>query len=167
MQLIVCAFDAAEQAESVRDVLEQLDRRDHAIRLGNLALVRRAPDGDITFEESGDSRSRIGTVLGAVVGSVTDFIYAFAGSFGPPAGQIAARETQGAVQRLVRDTGFPDDALLAIGTRLSAGETALITLVRPEDAAFVSGELQRLGGELIAHTLPADVVGELSRAGDA
>lgn len=166
MQLIICAFDAVEQAERVRDVLEQLDRRDHAIRLGNLALVRRAADGDITFEESGDSRGRLGQVLGAVVGSVTDFIYAFAGSFGPPAGQIAARETNNAVQRLVHDAGFPDEALLAIGARLQAGETALITLVRPEDAAFVSSELERLGGHLIAHTLPGEVVAELSRPGD-
>jgi uncharacterized membrane protein len=166
VQLIVCTFDAAEQAESVRDVLEQLDRRDHAIRLGNLALVRRAADGDITFEESGDSRGRIGQVLGAVVGSVTDFISAFAGSFGPPAGQIAARETQSAVDRLVRDAGFPDDALLSIGARLHSGETALITLVRPEDAAFVSGELERLGGTLIAHALPSDVVAELTRSGE-
>lgn len=163
MQLIVCTFDAADQAENVRDVLEQLDSRDHAIRLGNLALVRKSVDGDITFEESDDNRARIGQVLGAVVGSVTDFIYAFAGSFGPPAGRLAAEETQSAVQRLVRDSGFPDEALLSIGARLQAGETALITLARPEDAAFVGAELQRLGGTMIDHTLPAEVVAELTR----
>jgi len=166
VQLIVCAFDAVEQAERVRDVLEQLDRHDHAIRLGNLAIVRRAPDGDISFEESGDGRAQIGQVLGAVVGSVTDFIYAFAGSFGPPAGRIAAGETQNAVQRLLHDAGFPDDALLAIGARLEAGETALITVVRPQDAAFIGGELQRLGGHLIAHTLPADVIAALARSAE-
>jgi len=78
------------------------------------------------------------------------------------AGPLAGQETKAVVQSIAPDVGFPDDALRDIGDRLDAGHSALITLVRPEEYPVVVAELERLGGQLVDHRLPADVVARLS-----
>lgn len=163
MQLIVCTFNAAAQAERVSEVLVGLEQRDHSVSLGNLAFVRRDANGQISLSERADRREQLGEMLGGMVGAVTDFVYAFVGLVGPQAGTYAADETQNAVQRLVRDSGFPDEALYTIGERLRAGQSAVVTLARPEAAPAVLAELERLGGTTVQHELPPSVVAELTR----
>lgn len=161
MQLIIGTFDAAEQAEEVERSLQRLSRDVQAVHLGRLALVERREDGQIGLSERNDWREQIGSALGAVAGTVTSFLYAFVGLIGPSTGSAVAETTANAAESLVRDIGFPDDALYAIGEQLQAGQTALIALVEPADEPIVRAELERLGGKIVQHTLPAAIIERL------
>jgi uncharacterized membrane protein len=89
------------------------------------------------------------------------FLYAFAGSFGPVAANMAVYRAEEAIYGLVKDSGFPDPALHEIGRELDAGSSALITLVRPEEEALVVDELEKLGGTIVRHPIPPDIVEQL------
>ena len=163
LQLIICTFDGAEKAEEVRQAIEALDVRLDTIKLGNIAVVKKNADGQIVFHETAERRvEALSTAAGAVVKGVTWLLYNIAGMLGPVAGPLAGQETKAIVQSIAPDVGFPDDALRDIGDRLDAGHSALITLVRPEEYPVVVAELERLGGQLVDHRLPADVVARLS-----
>ncbi len=161
MQLIIGTFDGASQAEQVRSTLETLSRDVQAVHLGRLAIVERRADGQIGLSERNDWREQIGSAFGAVAGTVTSFLYAFVGLIGPSTGTAVAETTANATESLVRDMGFPDDALYAIGEQLQAGQTALIALIDPADEPIVRAELERLGGQIVQHSLPAALVARL------
>jgi uncharacterized membrane protein len=65
------------------------------------------------------------------------------------------------------DLGFPDSALARLGEQLQAGSSALLTLVDPTEAEIVISELETLGGQLMQHTIPADVLAKLEAASKA
>ena len=163
MQLIVCTFDAMDKGDDVRAALQALADRLETIKLGNIAVVQKTPEGEIRFHETEDHRHMLSEITGAVAGGVAWFVYAFAGSLGYLAGPAAYHEGYNTAERLVRDTGFPDAALEQIGEHLSAGSSALITLVHPHEAPIVTAELQRLGGTILEHPVPPEVVAELTK----
>ena len=163
MRLIVCVFDATGRADEVKDALRALDQKVDSIELGNIALVRKSAEGEVEFHETQDHREGISRVAGTVTGTVAWFVYAFAGSLGYQAAPVAYEAGYSTAERLVQDTGFPDSALEEIGEHLDAGSSALITLVRAEEQPTVVEELQRLGGHLIEHDIPPEIVAELTK----
>jgi uncharacterized membrane protein len=165
LHLIVCTFDAVSKADMVRHAIQTWDKRLDTVKLGNIAVVQRDADGKVSFRETQDVRQELGTVTGTVVGGLAWFLYAFAGSFGPIAANMASYQAEEAVYGLVKDSGFPDDALRAIGEELDTGSSALITLVRPEEEALVVDELEKLGGTIVRHPIPPDIVEQLKQHG--
>jgi uncharacterized membrane protein len=163
MELIIGTFDTVKAAEQVERTLRTLSRDSGTVQLGGMALVERQLDGQIGLSERNDWREQIGSALGAVAGTVTSFLYAFVGLIGPSTGAAVAKTAANAAESLVRDMGFPDDALYAIGERLLAGQTALIVLVAAADEPLVRVELERLGGEIVQHTLPDPIVERLQQ----
>lgn len=162
LQLIICTFDGAEKAEAVREAIEALDARLDAIKLGNIAVVKKDEDGRIVFHETAERRvEAVSTAAGVAVKGVTWLLYNIAGMLGPVAGPLAGQETKAMVESIAPDVGFPNDALRDIGERMDAGQSALITLVRPEEYPIVAAELEKLGGQLVGHLLPAAVVARL------
>ncbi len=162
LQLIICTFDGTDKAEDVRKAIEALDARLDAIKLGNIAVVKKNSDGQIVFDETANRPVEVvSTVAGTVVKGVTWLLYNIAGMLGPVAGPLAGQETKAAVQTIAPDVGFPDDALREIGERMDAGHSALITLVKPEEYPIVAAELERLGGRLVEHLVPEAVVARL------
>ena len=89
LQLIICAFDAAGRADEVKKSLKELDDESPTVKLGDIAIVKKDPDGSISFHETGDHRTVVSKVAGAVAGGVAWFVYAFAGSLGNTAGPLA------------------------------------------------------------------------------
>jgi uncharacterized membrane protein len=164
MHLIVCTFDGERRANEVREALQALDRQDETIKIGNIAIIRKDANGQIAFSEAKDHRAIISEITGAVAGGLAWFLYTFAGGFGGPPSMYASTQVDEAVARRLPDTGFPDDALQAIGERLDAGESALIALVSGQGVPAVLAELARLGGTIIQRQLPPDVVAGLQRA---
>lgn len=167
MQLIICTFDATGRAEAVKAAIQAMEERLHSIKLGNIAIVQKTPDGQINFRETKDIGSELGQIAGTVVGGISWFIYAFAGAFGPVAGRLASARTDEFVHRLVGDAGFPDEALYEVGQRLDAGSSALITLVTPEEQPLVVAELVRLGGHIVEHTVAPEIVAQLTQQADS
>jgi uncharacterized membrane protein len=167
LQLILCMFDGADKAESVKQAIRALDKQLDTIKLGNIAVVRKNEQGEIEFNETADRRERISDVTGSVVNGVTWLVYNFAGMLGPVAGVTAGGHAKYAVERFMSDSGFPDIALRQVGERLDAGHSALITMVQPDERPIVVAELQKLGGHVLEHELPADVIEALSGAAPA
>jgi uncharacterized membrane protein len=163
MRLIVCAFDATDKAEEVEEALEALDRRLETIKLGNIAIIEKTGDGQVSFRESKDHRNVLSQVTGMAAGAVAWVVYAFAGSVGYQAGPQAYSTSYNAAERLIRDRGFLDEALREVGEHLDAGSSALITLVTPDEEPIVVEELERLGGKLIQKDLPPEFLDELTQ----
>jgi uncharacterized membrane protein len=162
MRLIVCAFDATDKADEVEQALEALDRRLETIKLGNIAIVEKTADGQVSFRETKDHRNVISQVTGMAAGAASWLVYAFAGSLGYQAGPAAYSVSYNTAERLIRDSGFLDDALREVGEHLDAGSSALITLVTPDEEPVVIEELERLGGKLIQQEVAPEVLAELT-----
>lgn len=163
-QLIICTFDAADNAANVEQSLEALDKQIGTFKLGNVAIIRKTIDGNVEFYETHDRMRTVSQTVGAVAGTVAWFVHSLAGSFGAMAGENVSESTYTAVRRRLRDSGFPDDALEQVGEHLDAGKSALITLVKPEEAASVIAEIEKLGGHVLEQTLEPDLVAELRYA---
>jgi uncharacterized membrane protein len=161
MQLIISTFDMAAQAAEVRRSLEILSRDVQSVHLDRLAIVERSADGQIGLSEHNDWRQLLSSTMGAVAGTVTSFLYAFVGLIGPSTGATAAKTASNVAESLVRDMGFPDDALYALGERLADGQAALIVLIDPADEPLVRAELERLGGMITEHLIPPEIAARL------
>ena len=137
LQLIICAFDMVGRADEVKKSLKELDDESPTVKLGDIAIVKKDPDGSISFHETGDHRTVVSKVAGAVAGGVAWFVYAFAGSLGNTAGPLVYDDAYNAAQSRLKDAGFPDYALRELGEHLDAGSSALITLVTADEADLV------------------------------
>ena len=160
MRLVVCTFDAADRAAEVKEIVERLDEQLDTIKLGNIAVVQKTPDGQISFRETRDIRNELSEIAGVIAGGVAWLANAIVGAPAPAAGLQAGLDAENAVAARLRDHGFPDEALYEIGERLGAGHSALIVLVRPEEEPVVVADLERLGGTIAAHDLAAGLIEE-------
>jgi uncharacterized membrane protein len=163
MRLIVCAFDATNKAEEVEEALEALDRQLETIKLGNVAIIQKSADGEVSFRETKDHRNVLSQVTGMAAGAAAWLVYAFAGSLGNQAGPAAYSTSYNTAERLIRDRGFLDEALREVGEHLDAGSSALITLVTPDEEPVVVEELERLGGKLIQQDVAPEILDELTQ----
>ncbi len=165
-QLIVCTFDGDAKADAARSAIQALDEQISTLKLGNIAILRKGADGNVTFWESDEQReyrrdSTFGIVLGWLLGAANTLVGAPLG-VGPGVQAGAALGNEAAAQR---DVGFPDETLRQLGEQLHAGSSALVTLVDPEHSATVVAELEKLGGTIIQGQLPAATVAALTGEG--
>ena len=115
LQLIICAFDATGRADEVKKSLKELDDESPTVRLGDIAIVKKDPDGAISFHETGDHRTVVSKVAGTVAGGVAWFVYAFAGSLGYTAGPMVYNDAYNAAQSRLKDAGFPERHAARVG----------------------------------------------------
>jgi len=162
-QLIVCTFDGDAKADAARAAILALDEQIDTLKLGNIAILRKGTDGNVTFWETDELReyrrdSTFGIVLGWLLGAANTLVGAPLG-VAPGVESGAAFGTQAAAQR---DVGFPDQTLRQLGQQLHAGSSALVTLVDPQHSATVVAELEKLGGTIIQGQLPPETVAALT-----
>jgi uncharacterized membrane protein len=162
-QLIVCTFDGDSKADAARAVIQALDEQIDTLKLGNIAILRKGTDGNVTFWETDALReyrrdSTFGIVLGWLLGAANTLVGAPLG-VAPGVESGAAFGTEAAA---LRDVGFPDQTLRQLGQQLHAGSSALVTLVDPEHSATVVAELEKLGGTIIQGQLPPETVAALT-----
>ena len=161
-QLIICTFDGDAKAEAASGTIRALDERLGTLKLGNIAILRKGADGNVSFWETDELReyrrdSTFGIVLGWLLGAANTLVGAPLG-VAPGVESGAALGTEVAAQR---DVGFPDQSLQQLGEQLHAGSSALVTLVDPEHSATVVAELEQLGGTIMQGQLPAETVAAL------
>lgn len=164
LRLLVYTFDNVGRAEDARRALEALDRRLGGAS-GYIAVVQKSSDGTIGLREPRDLREELSDLAAQVAGGVTWFVYTFVGLMGPQPAVMAERAADDAVHQLVKDSGFPDDALHEIGTELSAGSAAVVALMPQREREPAVAELEGLGGRLWEHALPATVAARLREPG--
>jgi uncharacterized membrane protein len=161
-QLIVCTFDGDTRADDARAAIQVLDAQLDTIKLGNIAIVRKGADGQLSFLETEELReysrdTTFGIVLGWLLGAANTLVGAPLGvASGVESG--AALGTEAAARR---DVGVPDETLRQLGEQLHAGSSALILLVDPDHTATVVAELEKLGGTIVQGQLPPDTIAAL------
>ncbi|MFV9503222.1 MAG: hypothetical protein AB4911_01515 [Oscillochloridaceae bacterium umkhey_bin13] len=163
MILLVYTFDHGKRATEARVALERLDRQLGEPN-GHFAVVQKDAAGRISLREPADLGQEVATVAASVVGGVTWFVYTFVGLMGTPPALIAEQVTDETSRRLVRDSGFPNHALHAIGVALDTGSAALVALVPASERDELVAVVEQLGGELWEHRLPPQVVAALREA---
>lgn len=163
LQLIICAFDGVDQADEAMAALRRIDDRLEAIKLGNIAVIKKLSDGSIIVRDARDARQALSHIAAPIAGAITWFISQIVGAPAPVAEATAEVDTEAVLTRWMRDGGFPDAALRAVAERSAAGSSALIILVAPAEADTVKSELERLGGHAVEHALDPDLATRLTK----
>ena len=126
-----------------------------AIDLIDAAVVVRKADGKVHFEETADPSGKTWAKRGAVAGGLVGLIF-------PPAILASAAVTAGAggVWGKIRDKGFKDEELKAVGESLEPGTSALIAIAEDKVVEHLAQGIE--GYERLSrHVLSADAAAVL------
>jgi len=128
LKLIVATFaDQVGAARALATIVPALGPGN----LGQAAIVSKGPDGKIRFLETDDTTAAQGAWKGAGIGAVAGLLgilFTPVALLGLPIGAAV-----GALVGKLRDTGFEDDALKAMGEDLDAGHSVLVAMVEVDD----------------------------------
>ena len=122
IQVFVAAFPTeAEAGEALKD-FRAMDREGSMDLIDAAVVVRRA-DGKVTFEETADPSGKRWAKRGAIAGGLVGLIF-------PPSiiATAAVGAAGGGIWGKVRDKGFQDSDLKAIGESLEPGTSAIIAI---------------------------------------
>ena len=143
MELFVAVFDNEKQAgDALKDFRSM--HREGSIDLIDAVVVVHNSDGKVRFEETADPSGKTWAKRGAIAGGVVGLIF--------PPSIIASALVGGAaggVWGKVRDKGFKDEDLKAIGESLEPGTSAIIAIARDRVVEQLEKGLQ--GYEKIMH----------------
>jgi uncharacterized membrane protein len=124
IQLFIASYDNEFGAkQSLKDF--QAMEREGSIDLIDAAVIVHTAEGEVKFEETGDPSGKKWAKRGAIAGGVVGLIF--------PPSIIAGAVVGGAGGGLwgkVRDKGFKDDDLKAVGDSLEPGTSAIIAVAQ-------------------------------------
>src|SRR4051794_39600616 len=124
--------------------------REGSIKLIDAAVVVHGADGKVTFEETADPSGKKMGKHGAIAGGLVGLIF-------PPSIIVGAvvGGAGGGIWGKIRDKGFKDDELKAVGESLTPGSSAIIAIA--EDRGVKQLETGLEGYErLTRHVMSAD-----------
>jgi hypothetical protein len=152
MQLLVVGFDDAEPNERIAAELRRLREHD-IVRLVDLLVVTKAPDGTVTALETSDLSDGDAVRLGAFAGALVGL--GAAGEEGAELGALAGAEAaEGGASPLQGEVWFVADAI-------PAGTRAAIAILEHRWAIPLRDAIEQGGGQGLADAWihPADLVG--------
>jgi uncharacterized membrane protein len=162
VEVFVAAFDNEEQAEEALKDFRSL-HREGTIDLIDAAVIVRRADGKVHFVETADPSGKKWAVRGAIAGGIVGLIF-------PPSliATAAVGAAGGGIWGKVRDKGFKDEDLKAVGESLEPGSSAIIAIA--QDRVIEQLERGIKGYERIArHAVSAEaaaaIVAEIDEAG--
>lgn len=106
-------------------------------KVGNTAVLGVKPDGTVKFVESKDWGAGRGALLGGAIGII-----------GGPLGILAGGGI-GALAAKLRDSGFPDNQLEALGKTLQPGGSAVVVELAADAVATAQALLDALGANTV------------------
>jgi uncharacterized membrane protein len=145
------------------DALTRLENAAKTQGLGihNAAVLKVNDEGKLSIKETADMTGRKGAVVGGVVGGVIGIL----GStvllplgIGVAVGGLAAK---------LRDSGFPNQKLEDIGSRVQPGDSLLIVAVDEKAVEPAVAILKHYGAEVVREAVDGKVAEELEAAAPA
>jgi uncharacterized membrane protein len=91
---------------------------------------------------------------------------AVVGSFIPVVGTLAGAVIGGVAAKL-RDGGFPNDTLKDMAESLEPDHSMFVMLTDSDSVEAVEGVLTGAGGQLVSHSVSANLAAELDEAAEA
>jgi uncharacterized membrane protein len=122
VQVFVAAFDGEGQAAAALKDFRAMDR-EGSIDLIDAVVVVRSMDGKVKFEETADPSGKKWAKRGAIAGGLVGLIF-------PPSLIVGAAVggAGGGIWGKIRDKGFRDEDLKAVGESLQPGTSAIIAI---------------------------------------
>ena len=149
LEVVVATFGDETGAYDSLDELKSMEKAG-AIELIDAAVVVRKADGKVHYEETADPSGKKMAKRGAIAGGLVGLIF-------PPSIIVGAAVggAGGGIWGKLRDKGFKDDELKAVGESLTPGSSAIIAVA--EDKVVQQLETGLQGYErLTRHLLNAD-----------
>src|SRR4051794_30358438 len=149
LELFAASFDNETQAgDALKDFRTM--HNEGSIDLIDAVVVVHGADGKVRFEETADPSGKTWAKRGAIAGGVVGLIF--------PPSIIASAAVGGAAGGLwgkVRDKGFKDEDLEAIGESLQPGKSAIIAIVHDRVVEQLENGLKGYG-KIMHHAMSAE-----------
>ena len=149
IQLFIATFDNEFQAKQALKDFQGMDK-EGSINLIDAAVIVRGADGKVKFEETADPSGKKWAKRGAIAGGVVGLIF--------PPSLIASAVVGGGAGGIwgkIRDKGFKDEDLKAVGEEMEPGTSAIIAVA--EDRVIERLEKGLEGYDRIArHAISAE-----------
>jgi uncharacterized membrane protein len=155
VQVVIAAFQEEKGAD---EVLGQLKQAKWAGLIGiqNAAVIRRDQKNKLHIKElkdwGGGKGAAFGGALGAVVGVLAGPGILVVGAAGALIGGLAAK---------LRDSGFSDARLEAVGDSLQPGTSAIVAVIEHKWVAELEKEMQEAEADVFTMAVAADVAEQL------
>lgn len=155
IQLIVAAFKDEKAAKEALKSLKQA-QKEKLIKIDNAAVLHKDAKGKLHITETADMGGKKGAALGGVTGAAIGLI---AGPFLLVPAAVGA--LVGGLAAKLRDSGFSDSRLEALGEGLKPGSSAIVAIVEHTWEAQVKEAMAQAGADLLTASLSADISQQL------
>jgi uncharacterized membrane protein len=155
IQLVVAAFqDEASAKEALQDLKQA--QREKLIKIENAAVLRKDAKGKLHIKETQDMGGGRGAALGGVGGAAIGLIA------GPAlAVPVAVGALVGGLAAKLRDSGFSNQRLEALGQSLQPGTSAIVAVVEHTWVGEVEEALAQAEADMITAEIGADIAAQL------
>ncbi len=155
VQLIVAAFKDEKAAKEALKVLKQA-QKEKLIKIENAAVLHKDKKGKLHISETVDMGGGKGAALGGVAGAAIGLIA------GPALlVPVAVGALVGGLTAKLRDSGFSNARLEALGAGLKPGSSAIVAVVEHTWEAQVKQALAQSEADLFTSAISADIAEQL------
>lgn len=155
IQLIVAAYKDEKAAKEALKLLQQA-QREKMIRIENAAVLHKDEKGRLHIRETADMGGKRGAVLGGVAGAAIGLIAGPALLVPSAVGALV-----GGLTAKLRDTGFQDARLEALGSSLKPGSSAIVAVVEHTWVTQAQEAMEKAGGDMIVASISEDISKQL------
>jgi len=155
VQLIVAAFQDEKMAKEALNALKAAQRQ-KLIKINNAAVLRKDEKGRLHIKETADMGGGKGAALGGVAGAAIGLIAGPALLVPAAVGALV-----GGLSAKMRDSGFSDARLKALGARLTPGSSAIVAVVEHTWVDQVKKAMAEAGADLFAEEIGTDISAQL------
>src|SRR6478609_5701858 len=158
VEVFVATYDTEDGAAAASKGFQSA-QRDGAIDLIDAAVIVHTADGKVKIEETADPSGKKWAKRGAIAGGVVGLIF-------PPSIIVSAAVGGGAggIWGKVRDKGFKDDDLKAIGDSLQPGTSAIIAVAEDRMIEQLASALEgynKIAKHVVSAEAAAAIVAEV------
>jgi len=155
IQLIVTVFNDQKTANEALKVLKQA-QKDKLIKIENAAVLHKDIKGKLHIRETADMGGKKGAALGGVAGAAIGLIAGPALLVPATVGALV-----GGLTAKLRDSGFADARLQAVGEGLKPGSSAIVAVVEHTWVDEVKQALAQVEADILTASISADISEQL------